>query len=166
MSVTKPPPDQTRTRLTTLLGPDELRRGLLRDAATGLTSTPKTLPPKYFYDDHGSELFEQITELPEYYPTRAERRLLELHGSEIATAANAEVLVELGSGSSSKTRLLLDAMTPPHAGPAIYIPVDVSAGALTAAVRALESTYPDLAVRGVVADFERHLCSSLTQGDA
>lgn len=139
-----------------LLAPDDLRRGLEADARTGLTASPKWLPPKYFYDDRGSELFEDITRLPEYYPTRAERAILERHAGDIAAAAGASVLVELGSGSSEKTRLLLDALGR-SAGLASYVPVDVSAGALREAMAALRRDYPDLEVHGVVADFDRHL---------
>jgi L-histidine N-alpha-methyltransferase len=139
-----------------LLTPDDLRRVLHEDARTGLTSTPKSLPPKYFYDDLGSELFEQITALPEYYPTRTEQAILAAHAKEIAQQAEAEVLLELGSGSSEKTRLLLDAMTATGALHT-YMPVDVSLGALESALPGLHQDYPDLEVRGVVADFDQHL---------
>ena len=139
-----------------LLDPADLRSGLEADARAGLTSSPKTLPPKYFYDAAGSELFEEITRLPEYYQTRTEHALLSRYAEEIALAAGAEVLLELGSGSSEKTRLLLDAMrrTDILAG---YVPVDVSASALRGAVAALAQDYPELAVRGAVADYDRHL---------
>ncbi len=144
------------TDVVVLLAPDELRRALERDARTGLTASPKWLAPKYFYDDAGSALFEEITRLPEYYPTRAEHALLTSVADEVARTAEAEVLVELGSGSSEKTRLLLDAMT--EAGSlAAYVPVDVSAGALRAAVPQLRRFYPDLPVHGVVADFDQHI---------
>src|SRR3954470_8089135 len=93
------------------LSPEDLAASLRADVERGLTSTPKELPPKWFYDARGSELFEEITRLPEYYPTRAERAILETHADAIASAAAADTLVELGSGSSEKTRLLLDAMT-------------------------------------------------------
>lgn len=138
--------------LQVLLAPDALREALLRDARRGLTATPKWLPPKYFYDARGSELFEEITRLPEYYPTRAERALLEASVAEIAEAAGADALVELGSGSSAKTRLLLDAMQP-----RAYVPVDVSPAALTGAIAELATAYPAMAIHGVVADFEEHL---------
>lgn len=139
-----------------LLGGDDYRAGLLADAWLGLTATPKSLPPKYFYDDRGSELFDQITLLAEYYLTRAERALLATHAVDIAKAAHAEVLLELGSGSSEKTGALLDALD--GAGRLTgYVPVDVSAAALGGAVAELARTRPELAVYPVVADFERHL---------
>src|ERR1700727_2822305 len=80
---------------------------LRADVRAGLTASPKTLPPKYFYDARGSELFDEITRLPEYYPTRAETAILERHAAEIAELSECETLVELGSGTSAKTRLLL-----------------------------------------------------------
>jgi L-histidine Nalpha-methyltransferase len=129
---------------------------LAADARSGLTARPKNLPPKWFYDARGSELFEEITRLPEYYPTRTERALLERAVDEIAALAQADVLVELGSGSSEKTRLLLDAFRR-AGGLDTYVPQDVSASALRAAMDALAPDYPGLAVHGVVGDFTRHL---------
>ncbi|WP_336084441.1 L-histidine N(alpha)-methyltransferase [Nocardia sp. SSK8] len=131
---------------------DDLAAALRADARAGLTATPKSLPPKWFYDARGSELFERITELPEYYPTRTERALLERVVGEIAAAAQAEVLVELGAGSAAKTRLLLDALT---AGGSLktYVPQDVSAAALRGAATEIAAEYPTLAVHGVVSDF-------------
>ncbi len=129
---------------------------LAADVRAGLSGTPKTLPPKWLYDDAGSELFEQITRLDEYYPTRREREILMAHAGDIAGASRAATLVELGSGSSEKTRLLLDALA--DAGSLErYVPVDVSDGALIAAAEAITDDYPDLDVHGVVADFEAHL---------
>jgi L-histidine N-alpha-methyltransferase len=126
------------------------------DARAGLTATPKRLPPKWFYDARGSELFERITEQPEYYPTRTERALLERSAAEIAVASGADVVVELGSGSSAKTRLLLDAFA--AAGTLRwYVPQDVSESALRGAMDTLAAEYPDLRLRGVVGDFTRHL---------
>lgn len=135
---------------------DDLSASLADDVRHGLTSRPKTLPPKYFYDARGSELFEDITRLPEYYPTRAERAILDTYAQEIAKVAQADTLVELGSGSSVKTRLLLDAL---QAVGALrrYVPVDVSESALVEAVDALHTDYPALETHGVVADFDRHL---------
>lgn len=148
--------DDISSDLTVLLGPSDLRSGLERDARDGLTAAPRRLPPKYFYDDRGSELFEEITRLPEYYPTRAERALLHRHATEMADRAGAESLVELGSGSSEKTGLLLDAMA--AAGTLVsYVPVDVSAGALRGAAVDLLSSRRELPVHAVVADFEQHL---------
>ncbi|MCN9242282.1 L-histidine N(alpha)-methyltransferase [Streptomyces sp. RY43-2] len=109
----------------------------------------KTLPPKWFYDAYGSELFEQITELPEYYPTRAEREILLARSGEIAAATGARTLVELGSGSSEKTRHLLDALT----GLRSYVPVDVSESALRQAGQALLAERPDLDIHALIADF-------------
>src|SRR5436190_20155608 len=97
-------------RVDLWLGPDSLEQALRADARRGLTATPKELPPKWFYDERGSQLFDEITRLPEYYLTRAERSILEAHADEIAVLSGAETLVELGSGTSEKTRLLLDAL--------------------------------------------------------
>ncbi|MET7485332.1 L-histidine N(alpha)-methyltransferase [Streptomyces sp. NPDC005538] len=135
--------------LTRTLPEDATDAALRADVLHGLTRTPKTLPPKWFYDAHGSELFEQITELPEYYPTRAEREILVDRAGEIAAATGARTLVELGSGSSEKTRHLLDALT----GLAVYVPVDVSESALTQAGHALVEERPDLNVHALIADF-------------
>ncbi|MEU4345383.1 L-histidine N(alpha)-methyltransferase [Nocardia sp. NPDC023852] len=134
------------------LSDDDLTAALRSDARLGLTANPKWLPPKWFYDARGSELFERITELPEYYPTRTERALLERVVGEIARAAQAEVLVELGAGSAAKTRLLLTALTT-HAPLKTYVPQDVSAAALRAAADAVAAEFPGLAVHGVVSDF-------------
>ena len=136
---------------------------LRADARAGLTASPKALPPKWFYDARGSALFEQITELPEYYPTRTERALLERSVDEIARASGADTLVELGSGSSAKTRLLLDAFG--HAGTLHrYVPQDVSEAALRPAMDALAVEYPGLELHGVVGDFTKHL-DRLPRGD-
>jgi L-histidine N-alpha-methyltransferase len=137
--------------------PADYRAASLRaDALAGLTATPKSLPPKWFYDAQGSALFEKITELPEYYPTRAERAILAAVAPEIAALTGATSLVELGSGSSDKTRLLLSALR--EAGTLRgYVPVDVSESALVAAGDALAAEYPGLAVDAVVADFEKYL---------
>ncbi|MEV0331721.1 L-histidine N(alpha)-methyltransferase [Nocardia sp. NPDC050717] len=131
---------------------DDLAAALRADARTGLTATPKSLPPKWFYDARGSELFERITELPEYYPTRTERALLQRVVAEIAAAARPEVLVELGSGSAAKTRLLLDALTA-EGSLKTYVPQDVSASALRGAATEIAREYPQLGVHGVVSDF-------------
>lgn len=134
------------------LSDDDLTTALRTDARLGLTADPKWLPPKWFYDARGSELFEQITELPEYYPTRTERALLERVVGEIARVAQAEVLVELGAGSAAKTRLLLTALT--TEGPLkTYVPQDVSAAALRSAADEIAADFPGLAVHGVVSDF-------------
>jgi L-histidine N-alpha-methyltransferase len=138
------------------LGPDDMAEALRADARRGLAASPKCLPPKWFYDDRGSQLFDEITRLPEYYPTRAERAILEARADEIAAAAPFDTLVELGSGTSTKTRLLLDALA---AGGRLrrFIPFDVSEATLRSAASALSDAYPGLEVHGVVGDFERHL---------
>ena len=138
------------------LDPDDLRRSLRDDARRGLTADPKWLPPKWFYDEAGCELFERITELPEYYPTRREREILTARAVEIATTSDADTLVELGSGTSAKTRLLLDAMA--AAGTLRrFVPFDVSEPTLRTAGEAIVEEYPGVAVHAVVGDFERHL---------
>ncbi|MFD8378002.1 L-histidine N(alpha)-methyltransferase [Streptomyces sp. NPDC059679] len=144
--------------ITRTLPADATAAALRADVAEGLTRTPKQLPPKWFYDARGSELFERITELPEYYPTRAEREILVARAAEIAAATSARTLVELGSGSSEKTRHLLRALPDLHA----YVPVDVSESALTLAGRALLAEHPELTVHALVADFLEGL--ALPQG--
>jgi L-histidine Nalpha-methyltransferase len=136
--------------LTRALPPDATAASLRADVADGLTRNPKQLPPKWFYDARGSELFERITRLPEYYPTRAEREILLARAAEIAAATGARTLIELGSGSSEKTRHLIDALP----GLRAYVPVDVSESALTGAGRALLADHPRLAVHALVADFQ------------
>jgi L-histidine N-alpha-methyltransferase len=146
----------SRVRVDRHLSEDFLATTLAADVRSGLTATPKHLPPKWFYDERGSELFEEITRLPEYYPTRAEAEILREHAGDIATATGADTLVELGSGSSEKTRILLDAML--AAGSLRrYVPVDVSESALLGAGTALVGDYPELEVHAVLADFEHHL---------
>ncbi len=137
---------------------DDADARLRADARRGLTASPKVLTPTWLYDARGSELFEQITEQPEYYPFVAEREALLAGADLIAAEAAADTLVELGSGSSSKTPVLLDAMD--RAGLLRrYVPVDVSASALEEAVPALVDAYPELEVQGVVGDFTRDLRS-------
>ncbi|MFC9162366.1 L-histidine N(alpha)-methyltransferase [Streptomyces fungicidicus] len=146
--------------LTRTLPEDATGAALRADVREGLTGSPKTLPPKWFYDAHGSELFEEITALPEYYPTRAEREILLARAGEIAAASGARTLVELGSGSSEKTRHLLDALTGLHT----YVPVDVSESALTLAGRALAADRPGLDVHALIADFTAPLTLPATPG--
>lgn len=138
------------------LTPDHAARALRADARAGLTADPKWLPPKWFYDARGSELFEQITRLPEYYPTRAEREILDARAAGIAARTGAHTLVELGSGSSEKTRLLLGALRD-HGTLREFVPLDVSEQALREAAAAIVGDYPGLAVHGVVGDFTAHL---------
>jgi L-histidine Nalpha-methyltransferase len=138
------------------LTPDHAERSLREDAGLGLTSSPKWLASKWFYDKRGSDLFEQITRLPEYYPTRAEASILLAHAGDIAARTAAHTLVELGSGSSEKTRLLLDALAV-QGSLREYVPLDVSESALRDAVSAVHGDYPMLAIHGVVGDFTQHL---------
>ncbi|MEU9149531.1 L-histidine N(alpha)-methyltransferase [Streptomyces sp. NPDC048417] len=147
-------------RVTRTLPEDATDAALRADVLNGLTTTPKTLPPKWFYDARGSELFEQITELPEYYPTRAEREILLDRSGEIAAASGARTLVELGSGSSEKTRLLIDALTSLE----VYVPVDVSESALTQAGQALIEERPALSVHALIADFTGRMSLPETPG--
>ncbi|MEU9192102.1 L-histidine N(alpha)-methyltransferase [Streptomyces hundungensis] len=147
-------------QLTRTLPEDATGAALRADVLHGLTSTPKSLPPKWFYDARGSELFEEITRLPDYYPTRAEREILTDRAAEIAAATGAHTLVELGSGSSEKTRLLLDVLP----APLTYIPVDVSESALTGAAEGLLAERPGLLVHALIADFTRVLELPRTPG--
>ncbi|WP_377272448.1 L-histidine N(alpha)-methyltransferase [Peterkaempfera sp. SMS 1(5)a] len=149
--------------LTRQLPADHFEAALRHDVRLGLTADPKWLPPKWFYDARGSELFEEITRLPEYYPTRAERAILTARAAEIAEATGARTLIELGSGSSEKTRLLLDALRDPGTLEA-YIPVDVSDSALLDAGQALTGEYPGLTVHAVVSDFTATLELPPTRG--
>ncbi|MFI1432187.1 L-histidine N(alpha)-methyltransferase [Streptomyces lydicus] len=146
--------------ITRTLPADATAAALRADVAQGLSRTPKQLPPKWFYDARGSELFEEITKLPDYYPTRAEREILLTRADHIAEATNARTLIELGSGSSDKTRHLIGALT----GLQTYVPVDVSESALSAAGEALLSEHPGLTVHALVADFQQGLALPDTPG--
>ncbi|MFD9357732.1 L-histidine N(alpha)-methyltransferase [Streptomyces sp. NPDC060031] len=139
--------------LTRTLDEHAAETALRHDVLTGLARSPKVLPPKWFYDTRGSELFEQITRLPEYYPTRAEREILLERAREIASVSGARTLVELGSGSSEKTRHLIEAM------PALdtYVPVDVSESALKGAAQTLLAAHSGLRVHALLADFTKPL---------
>src|ERR1700683_3480726 len=131
-------------------------RSLADDVLDGLTRPFKELPPKHFYDARGAELFDRICELPEYYPTRAERAILEQTATELAALTGAVELVELGSGTAAKTRVLLDAL---HAAGTLtrYVPVDVTEGRVRDCAQELIEESPGLQVHGVVGDFERPL---------
>jgi L-histidine N-alpha-methyltransferase len=131
-------------------------RSLADDVLDGLTRRFKELPPKHFYDARGAELFDRICDLPEYYPTRAERAILEQRAGELADLTGAVELVELGSGTAAKTRLLLDAL---HAAGTLerYVPLDVTESMVRDCAEELTSEYPGLRVHGVIGDFERHL---------
>jgi len=144
-----------RVTVDVYLSAGELRAALEHDARAGLTAPQKSLPPVWFYDERGSQLFDEITRLDEYYPTRTERAILDRHASDIARVAACDALVELGSGTSEKTRLLLDAMT--ATGLHQFVPFDVSEATLRAAAADIAEDYPGLSVNAVVGDFHRHL---------
>jgi L-histidine N-alpha-methyltransferase len=139
-----------------LLGPNDRRELLERDVREGLAATPKRLATKWHYDEEGSRLFSAITELPEYYLTRRERAILEERAGEIAAASGADTLVELGAGTSTKTRLLLDAFRARDSLARIEL-LDVDEATLRASAAKLADEYPGVEVRGVVGDIERHL---------
>ncbi len=142
--------------LSNHLAADSATQALRRDVYDGLTQTPKSLPPKWFYDSVGSDLFDQITRLPEYYPTRAEAEILRERSDEIAAASGADTLVELGSGTSEKTRLLLSALR--NSGSLRrFVPFDVDASVLQAASSAILDEYPGIEIDAVCGDFEEHL---------
>lgn len=140
------------------LEPGSARRALEEDVRQGLLAPPgqKQLPPVWFYDDRGSALFDAITELPEYYPTRAERALLHAHAGDVASVAKAGTMVELGAGTCDKSRILIEAL---RASGCLerYVPLDVSEATLRQAADDLAGAYPGLAVHAVVGDFHRHL---------
>ncbi|HUS43510.1 MAG TPA: L-histidine N(alpha)-methyltransferase [Ilumatobacteraceae bacterium] len=132
------------------------RSGHLAQLRRGLQARPRTIPPRWLYDDRGSELFDQITRLPEYYPTEAEREILARYSAKIAEVSGATTVVELGSGTSDKTRTLLDAFVA-HGAIERFAPLDVSEATLFFAAEVLDQRYPDLAVEPVVGDFTHHL---------
>jgi L-histidine Nalpha-methyltransferase len=142
--------------LSNHLAADSAYEALCRDVRDGLQSSPKSLPPKWFYDSVGSDLFDQITRLPEYYPTRAEAEILRARAAEVASVTGADTLVELGSGTSEKTRILLDALQ--HSGALRrFVPFDVDASMLSAAATAIQRDYPGIEIAAVCGDFEEHL---------
>lgn len=142
--------------LSNYLAADAATSALRRDVRDGLTASPKSLPPKWFYDEKGSDLFDQITRLPEYYPTRAEAQILRTRAGEIATASGADTLVELGSGTSEKTRNLLDALRD-SGSLRRFIPFDVDPSVLHAAGAQITAEYPGIEIDAVCGDFEEHL---------
>ena len=145
-------------RIDVHLGESDIPSALRRDVRDGLTSDPKLLPPKWFYDDRGSELFDAITRLPEYYPTRCEREILVRESAAIAASAPFDTLVELGSGTSEKTRVLIDTMWSGGDGSLRrFVPFDVSEATLRASGADIEATHTGLEVHGVVGDFDHHL---------
>ncbi len=142
--------------LSNNLAADSAATALRNDVVTGLRKTPKTLPPKWFYDAVGSDLFDQITRLPEYYPTRAEAQILREQSAAIAAHSGADTLVELGSGTSEKTRMLLSALRD-NGTLRRFVPFDVDAGVLESAGESLQQEYPELEIDAVCGDFEEHL---------
>jgi L-histidine N-alpha-methyltransferase len=149
--------------VTVVPDPDWAAGGLVDDVRRGLAQQPRTLPPKWLYDDVGSGLFDEITRLPEYYPTEREREILRTHSADIVAACDATTLVELGSGTSDKTRLLLDAFTA-DGQLRRFVPVDVSEATLRDAAAMLSERYPSISVEAVVGDFTLHL-GHLPRGD-
>jgi L-histidine N-alpha-methyltransferase len=147
-------------RLERLLGPDDLAEALQREGREGLAATPKRMRSRWIWDARGSELYEQIMELPDYYLPRCERAILEACAGELAVLGRPETVLELGSGSSSRTTVLLDALD----GLRRFVAVDVSESALAEAGARLAARYPGLEVVGVVADFERHLNAAPREG--
>ncbi len=145
-----------RLRIERHLVPAALRRQLAEDVRRGLLAERKRLPPKYFYDERGAQLFDAICDLPEYYLTRSEHALLAEVAGEVVAAVAPSHLVELGSGASRKTRLLLDALVAGQADP-WYVPIDVSETMLRASAAALRAAYPSLGVLGMVTDYEHGL---------
>lgn len=147
-----------RERLSLRRAPEaRARRTFAEDVRAGLTARPKALLPKYFYDDLGSRLFEAITALPEYYPTRTESGILRARSGEIATCLSGPVrLVELGSGDGQKTRLLIEALIA-RQGALEYLPIDISEAAIEASARVLLAAYPDLRVTAYVGEYHQAL---------
>jgi L-histidine N-alpha-methyltransferase len=150
------PTSMSRIILDVRLPPGGPLSGMAADVRAGLTRPFKELSPRYFYDERGSKLFERITELPEYYPTRCERAILEQHGDEIVAAAEPRSLIELGSGSASKTRVLLDAMQATRCLET-YCPVDISEQITRDTAGCIAREYEHVEVRGLVCDFELDL---------
>ncbi len=145
------------------LSPEEVRSQMLADALEGLRGGEKSIPPVWFYDERGSRLFEEITQLPEYYPTRAERALLEQHASSIAELSKADTLVELGAGACDKTRVLLTALQDTGLL-SRYVPFDVSDEFLRGAATTLAEEYDELDIHLVIGDFHQHLAEIPTEG--
>jgi L-histidine N-alpha-methyltransferase len=145
------------------LSPADVQRQMRADALDGLQGVAKSLPPVWFYDERGSRLFEEITTLPEYYPTRAERALLEQHAPAIAELSKADTLVELGAGACDKTRVLLNALRDTGLL-SRYVPFDVSDEFLRNAATTLSHEYDTLDIHLVIGDFHHHLAEIPTEG--
>lgn len=139
-------------RIDSFVSDEDLARAFRDDVHAGLSRSPKSMPPKWFYDATGSALFEEITLLPEYYPTRREREILDECALELAELARPDTIIELGSGMSAKTTLLLDALAPRR-----FIAFDVCHDAIVTGATMLAARYPTIEISGVVGDFERHL---------
>jgi len=165
--MTPPPPatlsDDAPVRVHSYLRAGE-ERSLADDVLDGLTRPFKELPPKHFYDARGAELFDRICDLPEYYPTRAERSILVGHGAAIARTTGATEVVELGSGTAEKTGVLLAALDAAN-GLERYVPIDVTEAMVRGCAGAFTERFPDLRVHGIVGDFERHLGHVPVAGD-
>ncbi|MGF1647973.1 MAG: L-histidine N(alpha)-methyltransferase [Kineosporiaceae bacterium] len=155
--------EPTEPTVQILADPDWGSGALARDVRRSLGGRPRMLPPKWLYDDHGSDLFDQITRLPEYYPTEREREILRANAADITVRSGATTLVELGSGTSDKTRTLLDALAATGQLQR-FIPVDVSAATVRHAADTLSTEYPGLRIEAVVGDFVLHL-GDLPRGD-
>lgn len=155
-----------------VLVPPGARSSLTTDVLAGLVDRPRRLPPKHFYDARGSDLFDAICDLPEYYPTRTEQRLIERIVDDVLDVARPSTLVELGSGAARKTRTLLEAMLrrakPSASSPTTYVPIDVSESMLRQSAKSLRRDYPSLHVHGLVADYDQGLraVSSAPAGSA
>jgi L-histidine N-alpha-methyltransferase len=156
-------PDGSTIKVDVRLSPTDLAAALRADVADGLRAAPKELPPKWFYDDHGCDLFDQITRLPEYYPTETERGILVSEAATIAARSGADTLVELGSGTSDKTRTLLDAFAA-TGQLARFIPFEVNEATVRYASAEIDRLYPGIAVHAVVGDFEKHLAHIPQEG--
>lgn len=150
------PSSTSRLEIDYLLDPQASEKDDIQDVINGLKQTPKNLPARYFYDQKGSQLFEQICELPEYYPTRTEASILHQYASEIVDRTQAVELVELGSGSSSKTRYLFDVYRK-RDSPLYYVPVDVSDSILKTSANELLADYSQLKIQGKVATYSQAL---------
>lgn len=155
--------DESRFTLTRIGDPRYHRQQMIADVCAGLTAKHKSLPSIYFYDDHGSALFEEITRLPEYYLARAETQILETYSNDIIATIHPDELVEIGAGYARKTQLLLSAIHEREAGN-VYVAIDVSESALRHAGENLTEAYPWLQVRGYVGDFGSDLASVPRRG--
>lgn len=149
-------PLTAQIEINDLMSSDHLRSRLEHDVRAGFAATPVSIPPKWFYDERGSELFDQITRLSEYYPTEAERQALGAAALEIVELSAADSIVELGSGSSDKTTTILDAFAA-TGQLARYLPFDVSESAIRTAAVGLQDRYPELTIAATVGDFDQHL---------